>query len=271
MVTGVNIQKPMIEAGCRVVLSLSRCFLSLALIAPVIAHAISVSVTDSVVVLDERSRSGQIDLLSMTPSPVEFEVRPDDLPDKVNDGQDYLRWAPERTVVPANRSRPLRMVFRPPADLPAGEYIVRLAVQSREVDYEPDFGDSDSEEGDEGLSVGVALQPVLPVTVYIRHNVDSPSLSVGEFTPSTDDADTHGYFTVSKPPEAISYIGTVALVSASSGERYTSGRLRMGNTVDEQRVRVPRIDGDKGLEESICLQLWPEFPARGEPEQTVCQ
>ncbi|KAF0283588.1 hypothetical protein BA898_03440 [Spiribacter roseus] len=210
-------------------------------------------------------------MLSMTPSPVEFEVTPRNVPDDIEDGRDYLRWAPTRTVVPANRSRPLRMVFRPPADLPAGEYIVRLAVQSREVDYEPDFGDSESEEGDQGLSVGVALQPVLPVTVYIRHNVDSPSLSVGEFTPSTDDADTHGYFTVSKPPEAISYIGTVALVGASSGERYTSGRLRMGNTVDEQRVRVPRIDGDTGLEESICLQLWPEFPARGEPEQTVCQ
>ena len=248
-----------------------RLFLGGLFMVPLMAHGISVSVTDSIVVLDERSRSGEIDLLSMTPSPVEFEVAPDDLPDEVNDGRDYLRWAPERTVVPANRSRPLRMVFRPPADLPAGEYIVRLAVQSREVDYAPDFGDNESEEDDQGLSVGVALQPVLPVTVYIRHNVDSPTLSVGAFTPSPDDVDTHGYFTVSKPPEAISYIGTVALVGASSGERYTKGRLRMGNTVDEQRIRVPRLENDARLEEAVCLQLWPKFPARGEPEQTVCQ
>lgn len=244
------------------------------LMMPVAVNAISVSITDNVMVLDERTRSGQIELLSMTPSPVEFEVTPGDLPDEVKDGRDYLRWAPERTVVPANRSRPLRMVFRPTDDLPAGEYIVRLAVQSREVDYEPDFGaggERDSEDDEEGLSVGVALQPVLPVTVYIRHNVGPPSLSVGEFTPSPDDADTHGYFTVSKPPEAISYIGTVALVGESSGERYTSGRLRMGNTVDEQRVRVPKLDSDADLDEAICLQLWPEFPARGEPEQAVCQ
>jgi len=238
------------------------------------ARAISVSITDNVVVLDESSRSAAIQLLSMTPSPVEFEVRATELPPEVQDGRELLRWAPERTVVPANRGRPLRMVFRPPADLSAGEYVVRLAVQSREVDYEPDFGNDDdaaTEDGENRLQIGVAIQPVLPVTIYIRHKVESPKLVVNTFQPTPEAQETHGYFNVSKRPEAISYIGEVALVGEVSNTVYTSGRLRMGQTVNEKRVRVPRRDGDEQLTEAICLHLWPQFPAEGEPEQKVCQ
>lgn len=236
-------------------------------------YAISVSISDNVIVLDNRTRSAEIDLLSMTPSAVEFDIKPSDLPDGVKDGREYLRWAPEGTIVPANRSRPLRMVFRPTADLPAGEYIVRLAVQSREVDYQPEFGKDEDNGGDapdNGLAVGVAIQPVLPVTVYIRHQVDSPTLSIEEFIPSPDDADSHGFFTVRKPPDAISFVGTVALVNKASGERLTSGRLRMGQTVTEQQVRVPRREGEKALQGPVCLHLWAEFPPREAPEQKVC-
>ena len=237
------------------------------------SDAISVSISDNVVILDDRSRSAEIDLLSMTPTAVEFDIEPRDLPDGVKDGREYLRWAPERVIVPANRSRPLRMVFRPTADLPAGEYIVQLTVQSREVDYQPNFGndgDDDGEASDNGLAVGLAIQPVLPVTVYIRHQVDSPTLSIDAFIPSPEDADSHGFFTVRKPPEAISFVGTVALVDNASGERLTSGRLRMGQTVTEQQVRVPRREGEEALQGRVCLHLWAEFPPRDAPEQEVC-
>ena len=237
------------------------------------SHAISVSISDNVVILDNRSRSAQIELLSMTPSAVEFDIESRSLPDGVKDGREYLRWAPERAIVPANRSRPLRMVFRPTADLPPGEYIVRLAVHSREVDYQPEFGsdaDEDGEAAENGLAVGVAIQPVLPVTVYIRHQVDSPRISVEEFVPSPADADSHGFFTVRKPADAISFVGTVALVDGDSSERITSGRLRMGQTVTEQQVRVPRREGEGALRGPVCLHLWSEFPPRDAPDQKVC-
>ncbi|MBS3786531.1 MAG: hypothetical protein KGY57_06965, partial [Gammaproteobacteria bacterium] len=77
-----------------------------ALLSPTAAFAISVSISDNVVVLDNRQRSGEVQLLSMTPSPVEFEITAADLPDGVLDGRDYLRWSPARTLVPAHRSRP---------------------------------------------------------------------------------------------------------------------------------------------------------------------
>ena len=236
------------------------------------AHPISVSISDNVVVLDNRQRSGEIELLSMTPSPVEFEVEAMAVPEGMQDGRDYLRWSPARTLVPANRASPLRMVFRPPADLPPGEYVVRLAVQSRQVDFQPSFEEGPDEEAppQDGLAIGVAIQPVLPVTVYIRHQVDSPELTIGTFEPAAGDEDSHGHFTVRKAPEAISFVGTVALVGQHSGETLTSGRLRMGQNATERRIRVPRRDEEPALSEPVCLHIWPSFPARGEPEQRVC-
>jgi hypothetical protein len=239
---------------------------------PAAAWSISVSISDNVVVLDTRQRSGEIQLLSMTPSPVEFDITPMDVPEGVLDGRDYLRWSPPRTLVPANRGSPLRMVFRPPADLAPGEYVVRLAVKGRQVDFQPSFLREPEEgvEGDQGLAVGVSIQPVLPVTVYIRHQVESPALTVGQFEPVVDDERSHGYFMVSKDPDAISFVGTVALIGAESGNTLTSGRLRMGQTVDDMRIRVPRRDEEAELAEAVCLHIWPSFPARGQPEQRVC-
>lgn len=235
------------------------------------AFAISVSISDNVVVLDDRKRSGEIELLSMTPSSVEFEVHPTDVPQGVKDGRNYLRWAPARTLVPANQAQLLRMVFRPPADLAPGEYIVRLAVKSRQVDYQPDFRqERRSEKEDQSFAVGVAIQPVLPVTVYIRHKVDSPALTLAPFEPVSGDESVHGYFRVSKDPDAISFVGTVALVGKSSGAVLTRGRLRMGQTVDDMRIRVPRRENEPDLNEAVCLHLWSSFPARGEPEQKIC-
>lgn len=229
---------------------------------------ISVSITDNVVVLDNRQRSGEIGLLSMTADPVEFQVEAVDVPDEVIDGRDLLRWTPARTLVPANRSSPLRMVFRPPSDLAPGEYVVRLAVQSRRVDYQPNIAVPDGDEP--AMSMGVAIQPVLPVTVYLRHQVESPELTISKFEPAPDDDRVHGFFRIRKHPDAISFVGTVALIGQDSGNSYTQGRLRMGQTADERRVRVPRLADDEVLSEPVCLHIWPSFPARGQPEQRVC-
>lgn len=235
--------------------------------------AISVSISDNVVVLNTRERSGEIDLLSMTSSPVEFDITAMDPPNGMVDGRQYLRWSPERVLVPANRASPLRMVFRPPADLAPGEYVVRLAVKSREVNFAPAFNlgsDAEGAEVDNTLAIAVAIQPVLLVTVYIRHLVDSPELTIGEFVPAIEDASTHGYFMVGKDPDAISFVGTIALVGANTGNTLASGRLRMAQNVDQRRIRVPRDETDAVLIEPLCLHLWPSFPPRGEPERRLC-
>lgn len=244
--------------------------LACALWMPSQAWAISVSISDNVVVLNSRERSGEIELLSMTPSPVEFDITPGSLPEGVLDGRDYLRWSPPRTLVPANRSVPLRMVFRPPAELAPGEYVVRLNVKSRQVDFQPSFETDPNADTENAIAIGVSIQPVLPVTVYIRHQVDSPELNIGRFEPAIGDARSHGHFMVSKAPDAISFVGTVALMGAQSGTTLTSGRLRMGQTVDEMRIRVPRREEEAELTEAVCLHIWPSFPARGAPAQRVC-
>ena len=245
--------------------------LILALLAPAAAvQAISVSISDNIMVLSDRQRSGQIDLLSMTPSPVEFTVSAADLPAAILDGRDYVRWSPTRVSIPGNRSSPLRLVFRPPADLAPGEYVVRLQVQSREVNYQPGVSLSDGTAREGNLGVSVALQPVLPVTVYLRHQIASPLLNIAAFDASSADPGSHGHFMARKAPSAISFLGTVALVGERSGRTLSSGRLRMGQTVDELRIRVPRGSNEAPLDESVCLHLWPQYPGEGAPEQIVC-
>ena len=262
------VRKNQFRTGCcALAIGFSMCWF------PAPSFAISVSISDNVVVLDSRRRSGEVELLSMTPSPVEFDVKPASLPEDVKDGRAYLRWSPARTLVPANQGRPLRMVFRPPADLLPGEYIVRLAVKSRQVNYQPIFLDEpepSNESAGQGLAVGMAIQPVLPVTVYMRHEVDSPALQVSPFEATIEDASSHGHFLVRKKPGAISFVGAVALVGEETGSVLIRGRMRMGQTVDEMRVSVPRRDNEARLKEPVCLHLWPNFPARGEPEQKVC-
>ncbi|WP_144244440.1 hypothetical protein [Pseudohaliea rubra] len=234
--------------------------------------AISVSVSDTVVVLDSRHRSGEIQLLSMTPSPVEFEITPIDVPEGALDGSDYLRWSPPRVLVPANRGRPLRMVFRPPADLPPGEYIARLAVKSRQVDYQPDFDGPDKSTGadETRFSVGVAIQPVLPLTVYIRHQIEQPELTISAFMPAPNQENAHGHFLVKKNAGDVSFIGTVSMVGQNSGEILSKGRLRISQTASERRVRVPRREGEGVLGEPVCLYLWDTYPPRGRPVKEVC-
>lgn len=225
------------------------------------AGAISVSISDNVVVLNHQQRSAEIQLLSMSPAPVEFAIQPAELPASVQDGRAYLRWSPPRTLVPANRAVPLRMVFRPPADLPPGEYVVRLLVQSSPSLLAPNTLDAQG-----ALSMGVAIQPVLPITVYLRHQVVQPELTLEGFRTSADTP--AGYFTVSKPPEAISFIGTLALVGQHSGEVLNQGRLRLGQTVDRLQIQVPLSAAART--EPTCLEIWPTFPPQGHPQHRLC-
>ena len=235
------------------------------------AGASSVSISDNLLVLSNSDRSGQIELLSMTSDAKEFTLALDELPDGVQDGREFLRWGPKRIRVPANRGRPMRAVFRPPADLDPGEYVVRLRVKSVDAggDGMSRNGTGEGELG-EGVGASVGIQPVLPITIYMRHKVESPELEITEFIASPDDDNRYGYFTAAKAPDAISYIGTVLLEGADSGQTYTSGRLRLGQTSNETRINVPKRGDDSPLEEAVCLKVWNEFPAKGRADQTVC-
>lgn len=245
--------------------------LILILLTPIVAvHAASVSISDNIMVLSDQRRSGQIELLSMTPSTAEFTVIATELSGTILDGRDYVRWSPNRVSIPGNRSRPLRMVFRPPANLAPGEYVVRLQVQSKEVSYQSDSSVTGELSRDGDLGFNVTMQPALPVTVYLRHGVVSPELEITPFETSHTDPASHGHFMVRKAASAISFLGAASLVGEYSGSTISSGRLRMGQTVNELRIRVPRGKDEAPMEEPVCLHLWPQHPPERQPEQIIC-
>lgn len=242
---------------------------ALASAAPAQAQDISVSVSDNVIVLSDRKRSGGIELLSMTPDALEFSVAAAGAPEGARDGSEHLRWSPPRALVPPNRGVPLRVSFRPPEGLEPGEYVARLNVQSRPANPPPVFQPAETPEGGAGLSVRVPIVPVLPVTVYIRHKIDPPALEVERFEPERGDADMLGHFLVRKPA-GVSFVGTVAVVAEADGTVLSRRRLRLGQTITESRVAVPRGDGQREVAGAVCLRVWRDFPEQGEPDTVRC-
>jgi hypothetical protein len=256
------------------VITITASFLLLALSG--FAHAISVSISDTYVVLDSsQQRSGKVQLLSMGSNPVEFDVQLAEPLDGVPNGTDYLRWAPSKMVVPGNTSRPLRMVFRPPADLAPGEYIAQFKVTSRQAASQPNFeGDREDRENDQsGLGVGVAIQPVLPVTVYMRHKVHQPrlsELSITGFEVIMEESAPRAKFSVTKREKDISFFGAVALVGEFSGEVLSKSRFRVGHTVDNLDVQLPISKPKEVGSQPLCLHFWGTLPGRGDPDKRLC-
>jgi len=75
--------------------------------------SISVAISDNLIVIDESTRSGQIDLVNGGDDPMEFTVFPlEDAEGIVASAEPILRWAPEKAVAPAHRSLPFRVLAR---------------------------------------------------------------------------------------------------------------------------------------------------------------
>lgn len=236
------------------------------------AYSGSVSVSDNLLVLSNEKRSGEIELLSMDSTPKEFTLELGDLPDSVKNGEAYLRWAPSRIIVPGNRGRPLRAVFRPNSDLAPGEYVVRLLVKSVDVNQEasPSSPDNDDQASEPGVGANIGIQPVLPVTVYLRHQVASPDIQLSDFTPTPNDPDRFGVFTATKASDAISFIGYMTIEHQQTGQTLSSGRLHIPQTVDKRVIQVGRVGDEISSDDTLCLNVWAGEEVSGEPDHTSC-
>lgn len=238
------------------------------------AHAAQVFVSDTVVILSENSRSGSIEVSNMNHRAQEFDVVPISLPDEIMKGDRLLRWGPDRLSVPGNRSGSLRFVYRPIANLPAGEYVsrfnVRSTVSGEERSVVPgDAGDVDKA-GKDGAGAAVGIQVALPVTIYIRHNVEAPLLDISDFIPTLSDPRSHGFYIVSKKSDGVSFVGGFAVDKKGDGYNQAKGRLFIPQTKSTHTIDVPRKGTEGFLLARHCLKLWDSFPAKGSPNQEQC-
>jgi hypothetical protein len=236
------------------------------------AGTISVAISDNLIVINAQQRSGQIDLVNGSDDPMEFTVFPmSEDAGIVNSAAPILRWAPERSVAPAHRSQAFRVAARPTPELEPGEYAFQFGVRAQlQRDQQPVIVEEDSEEPAPLIAAIVPVVPVLPVTVYIRHKIDTPRVDIQPLVLTPDNPDSLGYFTAIKQHPGRSFVGTIQIVEKSTGTELSRGRLHLAQSGSEAKVNMPRefFLAEKGAD--YCLRIWDHFPAEGEPYASLC-
>jgi len=233
---------------------------------------ISVAISDNLIVIDGRSRSGQIDLVNGGGDPMEFTVFPMKDPHGiVASAEPILRWAPERSVAPAHRSLAFRVLARPTPDLEPGEYAYQFGVRAQVQRDAPPIQVRQGEEDPEPLiAASVPVVPVLPVTVYVRHRIDTPRVDPEPLVLTPEDPDNLGYFKVVKQRPDVSFIGQIQVVDSVSGEILSSGRLHLAQQGSNAKVSMPRVFYPADRAGGYCLRLWDHFPGEGDPYASLC-
>ena len=231
-------------------------------------HAISVFISDNLAILDERNRSASIMLLNSGVAPVEFEIKPKDARDGEQDGQEMLRWSPQRIMVPPGEGSPLRFAFRPNADTESGEYVVRFGVSSRRLSVDPPFrstGSATDPSEERGVGASVSIQPVIEVVVYLHIGELEPVDVQVAYEPPKDGQSSA--FEILKLDSSRSFIGYVQTIESATNRRLRQGRVHMAQATDRYRFKVPRDDDDSG---AICLRMWRTAEPKASPNQTFC-
>lgn len=247
----------------------------LTLIAP--AHAelaspppkgLSVALSDNVLVLNDTDRSASLELVNLGSLPTEFALQSVKMVmnAKTQDGSEFIRWAPQRAKVPANQTMPMRISARQLDKLPPGEYMLKLNVSAL-TRPGPEAKTTDKAQG---VAVTIPIMPVLPVTVYLRHGIDTPGIRAQKLVYTPKDREYLGYFPVTKTVPGQSFVGQIQVVNQATGDVLSSGRLHLRPSTNESVVRMPRGKFTAGAAGTYCLKIWDHFPAKGNPIQEQC-
>lgn len=228
---------------------------------------LSVSISDNVVVLDDKQRTGSIDLINLGLDPVEFTVRALEN----NDNSSLVRWAPARVLVQPNSAAKLRVMARPNVKSDAEEVLIKLGITSEVKKPPRTVEQARAEDPIEGVAVSVPIVPTLPMFVYFRNKTLETSVVMSEFVATPDDQRIHGYFPVTKSDASKSFVGQARIINKENGQILDQGRLHMTYGTEKINVQVLRANSPLGESPVQCLQLWNQFPGQGVPAQTVCR
>lgn len=91
-----------------------------------------------------------------------------------------LRWSPRRVTLLGNEAQTVRIMARPPADLPPGEYRSHFSVVSIPRDVEGGFTIEDAVKGETGsdTGIGVLIRPRFGISIPVIVRVGDTTLDV---------------------------------------------------------------------------------------------
>lgn len=152
------------------------------------------------IVMDRRQRVASVGLYNKMPFEGQYEISVVDmvmtdsgqiipfsnLPEStdtstVKTASDMLRWSPRRVVLLGSEAQTVRIMARPPADLPDGEYRAHFTVVSVPSDIDEGFSIDDAlGTGDSGAgNVGVTIRPRFGISIPVIVRVGETTLEVG--------------------------------------------------------------------------------------------
>lgn len=228
---------------------------------------LSVTISDNVVILDEKRKSGSIDLVNLGSDPVEFSVSALD-DNRTASGEELIRWAPSRVLVPANRSARLRIMARNTASISGDEQLFRLGITAAVQQATRPI--NQTEDTTDAVAVTVPVIPTLPLFVYVRNNNIENLIRLESFVTTPDHERFAGYFPISKSAANRSFVGQVKVINKATNEILSEGRVHLPQGTEKSLVQVLRIETNSITPITHCIQLWDQYPGQGNPSQTVC-
>lgn len=152
------------------------------------------------IVMDRRQRVASVGLYNKMPADGEYEISVvnmvmtdsgkiipfSNLPEntdtsRVKTAGDMLRWSPRRVLLPGSEAQTVRIMARPPADLPDGEYRAHFTVVSVPADVDEGFSIDDAlTMADKGAgNVGVTIRPRFGISIPVILRIGETTLEVG--------------------------------------------------------------------------------------------
>ncbi len=157
------------------------------------------------VLMDDEHRAATLILRNPSNGPRSYRLRWEDKRAKADGGYDMInegeawpsakgmvRHSPRQITVGPNENQTVRFSWRPPADLPEGEYRSHLLLEVIPDISEPTstFGTTTTKDG---IGVQVHMQMSFSIPVVVRHNTQTPKVSIGDVRviPATKGKDAH--------------------------------------------------------------------------------
>ncbi|RPF72276.1 fimbrial biogenesis chaperone [Aurantiacibacter spongiae] len=162
------------------------------------------------VVIDRRQRVASIGLYNRTADKGDYEIsildmlmgpdgnlyRLDNLPDGANADRlqaasSMLRYSPRRVELRGNEAQTVRIMARPPADLPDGEYRAHFQVISKPRDADQGLSIDDAVNGlaASGQGIGVSIRPRFGIAIPVIVRVGETTLDVSLSEPRLVETD----------------------------------------------------------------------------------
>jgi len=205
--------------------------LATALAAPAVASGQGVLVAPHLVVIDHRTRSGSVSLYNpgevpaevslstffgypVTDSAGEFDLRTVERPDAtMPSAAGWLEAFPKRMVLKPKERQTVRLLARPPAGLPDGEYWARLVVAAKAGVVPVGGVDTSS-----GISVGLNLEVRTVLPLQYRKGTVATSVRTGRIVAGIEGDSLAVRLHLERQGTA-AYIGTVRGALADSAGR----------------------------------------------------